>query len=98
MSKENTIELVFDKATTRLAYYPYGKEVYKNQVKPHLDFNDDITYIKFPDQIIRAASSFVQGFFEEIIDKAGYEAIGKSIVVVSKNDSLKKSIDENLLF
>ncbi|MBQ6718554.1 MAG: DUF4325 domain-containing protein [Clostridia bacterium] len=98
MNKTNHIKLVFDKATTRLAYYPYGKEVYEQQVKPNIDFSNDITYIEFPDQIVKAASSFVQGFFEDIISNIGYEAIEKKIVILSKNESLKSSIKTNLIF
>lgn len=99
MMKTNRIELSFtDKTVTRLAYYPYGKQIYEEQVKPHINFFDDITYIVFPNHIVKLASSFVQGFFEEIIEKVGYEAIGKKIIVESSNDSLKTSIFENLKY
>lgn len=96
MSKENYIYLEFDKTTTRLTYYPYGKEVYETQVKSKLDFSDEVTYIIFPDQIVKTGSSFVQGFFEDIVSKLGFEAIGEKIVIVSKNESLKESVRENL--
>ncbi len=96
MMKEKYINLLFDKTTTRLTYYPYGREVYETQVKPKIDFSDDITYIVFPDQIVKTGSSFVQGFFEDIVSKLGFDAIGKKIVIVSQNDSLKESVQENL--
>ena len=63
---ENKVELKFDKTVTRLAGNPYGRLVYEEQVKGKVDFGKTV-YITFPDEIIYIASSFVQGFFDEIV-------------------------------
>lgn len=96
MSKK--IKLSFDNTITRLAYYPYGKDIYEKQVKPYIDFSAEKTYIVFPDHIVKLASSFVQGFFEEIVSKLGYDAIGDKIIIESPNETLKDSIFENLKY
>ncbi len=92
------IKLEFKKSTTRLAYYPFGKETYEKQVKPYIDFNGEKIQIEFPNQIVKVASSFVQGFFEEMVSTIGYEEIFKRVEIISENESLKKSIYDNLLF
>lgn len=96
MKKENSIELSFDKATTRLTFYPYGKEVYETQVKPKIKYTDEITNLVFPNQIVKASSSFVQGFFNEVIKNVGYDAIGRTIFIKSPNESLLESIKRGL--
>ena len=73
----NRIELKFEKANTRLAGNDYGREIYIAQVKDKVNY-DDIIYIVFPDQIVNIASSFVQGFFEEIVKKVGKLGEGKA--------------------
>mgnify|MGYP003306632411 CR=1 FL=1 len=94
---EKKINLVFDKTTTRLAGYNYGIEVYKNQVEPLIDMSSDIIYITFPKEIVKIASSFVQGFFNVIIKKRGYDSIGKSVIVESDNDGLAIGVYNDLI-
>ncbi len=99
MSKTQRIKLSFsDKTVTRLAYYPYGKQIYEEQIKPYINFSDEVTCIIFPNHIVKLASSFVQGFFEDIIEHLGYDAIGTKIIIESANESLKKSVFENLKY
>lgn len=92
----NRIELKFEKANTRLAGNDYGREIYIAQVKDKVNY-DDIIYIVFPDQIVNIASSFVQGFFEEIVKKVGKLGIGTRVVVIAKNVDVEKVIISNLV-
>lgn len=91
---DNKVTLVFDKTITRLAGYPYGEQVYAEQVEGKLDFSKK-AYIEFPDTIVKSASSFVQGFFYNIIALVGISGIGSRVVLVC-SDSLRESIMDNL--
>lgn len=97
MSKEEKyINLSFDKTVSRLAGFAYGQEIFQKQVKEQIDYQG-ITHIVFPDSIIKIASSFVQGFFDEIIAKVGMDAIGRTIIISTQNPDLKESILNNLI-
>ena len=48
-------------------------------------------------QIIRIASSFVQGFFEKIIENVGVSGIGKVILIEPSDSKLYDSIIDNLI-
>ena len=91
----STINLTFPKTICRLAHNPYGRKIYKEQVEEHIDFSGQNTIV-FPPEIIRASSSFVQGFFTDIIEHIGYEHIREHISIESNNSSLINSIWDNL--
>lgn len=93
----NTIELEFNKADTRIAGNPYGKEVFRTQVQNKIDYQTK-NCIVFPDQIEKIASSFVQGFFSEVIKKVGYARFGEVITVKASSIELEKQIIEDLYF
>lgn len=90
------IELDFPKALTRPTGNPYGREIFNNQVANLINY-DEMNIIVFPEHIIRASSSFVQGFFSDIIKHIGYEGLKDHIIIDSKKDTLKESIWKNLL-
>lgn len=90
-----TINLIFPKSETGLAGFPYGESVYQNQVKGKISYDGDITIV-FPDQIQKVASSFVQGFFAEIVNAIGYKGIEKKVKIESKSDKLTASIRKNI--
>ncbi len=92
---ENRIELIFEKADTRLAGNPYGKSEYEKQVKSKIDFNRK-NVIVFPKQIERVASSFVQGFFAEIIEKVGYAGFDELIKIEAADNELAENIRNDL--
>lgn len=94
---ENKIELVFDKATTRLAGNPYGRTVYKEQIAEKMDY-DKMNIISFPDNIEKVASSFTQGLFSEIIEKIGYSGFKDTVTIKAKTDALEKMIYEDLFY
>lgn len=93
---KNRFELDLDDSITRLAGFEYGKTVYEEQVKGEIDFDAPIVII-FPDNIKKIASSFVQGFFGELMEKIGVSGIKSQVEVESINPQLKNSIVENLL-
>lgn len=95
-NNESIIELTFDSTITRLAGFPYGEKVYEEQVAPRIDYSSPIV-IAFPSQIVRVASSFVQGFFKEIIRNVGLEGIGKVVKLKTENEQLYSSIMNNLI-
>ena len=91
----NHIKLVFNKTVTRLAGNEYGRLVYNEQVKDKIDYSKTVT-IEFPEQIVSIASSFVQGFFAEIIMNVGILGIGKQIIVLAPSIDVENKIIKNL--
>lgn len=87
--------LTFDKYITSLAYNPYGREVYKEQVKDKIDFND-ITRIILPEQIEDVASSFIQGFAKEIIDSIGIHGYMEKIYICARNEEIEKKFKDEI--
>lgn len=94
---ENKIELVFDKATTRLAGNPYGRAVYNEQIAGKIDY-EKMNVIYFPDNIEKVASSFTQGLFAEIIENVGYSGVNDTVIIKAKNEELEKTIYEDLFY
>lgn len=93
--QRNTIVLQFDKAATRVAGFPYGKSIFEKQVKGKINYSE-YTEIVFPDSIKRVASSFVQGFFEEIVQNIGYGGVEKLISIKTCSGELSESIKRNI--
>lgn len=91
----NRVELIFNKAETRLAGFPYGREVYEKQVKNYINVGEEIEIV-FPNQIEKVASSFVQGFFSELVSKIGYLGIEKHVKIIASSEKLSKMIKENI--
>ncbi len=90
-----TINLKFPKSETSLAGFPYGEEVYKEQAQNIISFDDKIMII-FPEQIEKVASSFVQGFFANIVLAIGYKGIEKNVIIKTRNENLTLSIRKNI--
>ena len=92
----NRIEIKVDKAITGLAGYDYGKKVFIEQAADKIDFNNKIIIV-FPENIQRMASSFIQGFFEEIVKNIGISGIEANVEIQSGNEKLKNIILDNLI-
>lgn len=90
------IELKFDKTATGLAGNPFGRKVYEEQVKSKYKDYSEKLMIKFPDNIDKVASSFVQGFFSDLVEEIGYEGIEKNIIIEASNPELSKAIKDRL--
>ena len=52
--------------------------------------------IVFPKQIEKVASSFVQGFFSELVSKIGYIGIDQKVTIVSSSSRLSDTIRKNI--
>ena len=84
------IKLKFENTTTRLAGNPYGKEIYDSQVKgKYEDFSEPLIIV-FPDNITKVASSFVQGFFSDLVEKIGFSSVEDRVDILSENPNITK--------
>lgn len=92
----NDFELEFDKMITKLAGNPLGKQVFQQQLMGKVDYESMIT-IRFPDRIDTIASSFIQGFFEEIVKNIGIRGIEDKVTIISSIPDIKNLIIQNLL-
>ncbi len=97
MMNNNYFKLEFNKTITRLAGYDYGESVFKDQISKKINYDNTPIKIEFPNNIVRSASSFTQGFFKEIISKFGYDFIGNQVEIITENPSLIDSIKNNLI-
>lgn len=90
------IKLNFPNTSSGLAGFEYGKREYEKQVaKEYNNFEEELVLI-FPNHIKRVASSFVQGFFSELVKDIGYKSIDQQVHIQTENDSLAKQIFERI--
>lgn len=89
----NKVNLNFDKKLTNLAGYDFGVKIYEEQVNNKLNLNEKFEIV-FPDEIRMIASSFVQGFFADIVKQIGLKATEENLVV--SNEKLRNSIIKKL--
>ncbi len=94
MNNHFTVEL--DKTITKLAGYDLGVSVFENQIKNKVDYMNIIT-IEFPPRINSIASSFIQGFFKDIVEEIGISGIENNVTIVSSITECKEMIVDNLL-
>ncbi|WP_341323504.1 hypothetical protein NSQ62_08505 [Solibacillus sp. FSL H8-0523] len=92
----NNFELDLDKTITKLAGNQLGRYIFQEQLKEEIDYKKEIT-ITFPDRIDTIASSFIQGFFEEIVQNIGISGVESMVIINSSIPNIKKLILENLL-
>lgn len=93
----NKITLSFeDQTLPSLAGYDYGKKIYHEQVEPVIDFNADKIVIKFPDYKKRIASSFVEGFFSEMIKVIGLDGINTKVEIQSPHRNITDIVQKCL--
>ncbi len=92
----NNFELILDKTVTKLAGNQLGRYIFQEQLKEEINYDSEIT-ITFPERIDTIASSFIQGFFEEIIQNIGISGVERMVTINSSIPDIKKIILENLL-
>ncbi len=92
----NTVNLVFNNTITKLAGFPYGENIFETQVKGKIDLQQPCKII-FPNNIEGIASSFVQGFFAEIINSIGFQGIEDKIKIETSSKELTNDIWNKLL-
>ncbi|MGX7202407.1 hypothetical protein BCR22_07455 [Enterococcus plantarum] len=90
------VKLKFDNTISGLAGFPYGQKIYEDQVKGVYTNHSEKIEIEFPNNIQKVASSFVQGFFSELVLEVGYEGIEKNVEIKSSSDELSKAIKKRL--
>lgn len=92
---ENKFILEFAKDLTKLAGNRFGKSTYEGQVKNDVDLSLPIVIV-FPERINRVASSFIQGFFEEVIQQVGINGIEENITFETSIPNFKQFVLDNL--
>lgn len=92
---DQIVKLEFAKDLAKLAGNRFGRTTYETQVKGKINFDSKIIFV-FPAGIDRIASSFVQGFFDEIMMQLGLSGIKEKIFFESSIEGLKEFILENL--
>lgn len=93
--KEILINLDFPQALTRLTDNTYGRQIFNEQVANKIDYTQ-MNIIHFPDRIIRITSSFVQGFFTEIMNNVSYDKLQEHIKIDTVNEEIEKSVWDKL--
>ena len=89
------IKLNIRRDITKLAGNNYGKVIYQTQVRDNINLDEEVVFI-IPEQIDRAASSFVQGFFDDIIKRNGIEGIKTRITFQTSIPNFKQFVIDNL--
>lgn len=92
---KNKVTLNIDKDIVSLAGYDFGKSIYCSQVKENININENFS-IEIPSNVKFVASSFVQGFFSDIINEIGLLAAEERIHIISENTQLSKSFMNKL--
>ena len=92
---DNTVMLEFDKMRTGLAFNPFGKATFVDQIKGKVNENESITLV-FPNRIERIAPSFTQGLFSEWIDRHGVNWVRKNVDVVVRDNELREYVYNSL--
>jgi len=93
---DNKIKLNLSADIIGLAGYEYGKQIYETQVRNNIDINKEF-YIEIPSNIQFAASSFVQGFFSNIIEEIGLYLTEKRAKIISDNPNIKNKFLNKLI-
>lgn len=79
----NEFTLTFpDKTLTKLTGNKYGRSIFCSQIKESISYTEKIIFI-FPDYIDNIGSSFIQGFFDEIVKNIGISGVEKLVEIKS---------------
>lgn len=93
MSK--TIVLHFDNTLVALAGNPFGQKTFNEQVLMHVN-EYDVLFVEFPPQIIKIASSFVQGFMNYWMDKYGMQEVLEKVKIKTGSEKLTQNFYDNM--
>lgn len=92
---KNKVTLNIDKDIVCLSGYHFGKSIYCSQVKGNIDISKNCN-IEIPTNVKLITSSFVQGFFSDIIDEIGLLTTEERIHIIHENTLLSKSVMNKL--
>ena len=88
------ISIEIDNTLSGIAGFQLGKSIYEKQIRPAIknyDYKNGIEIV-FAERIKRITSSFVQGFFSELMGKIGYYGIKDNVKVKTYSCELTESV------
>ena len=85
------IKLIFPATTTCLTGNKFGRKIFTEQIKPKLDFCDDIN-VKLPATIDDVSTSFIQGFYTFLSNAYGKEEALSIMKFSSENQETEEKI------
>lgn len=93
----NEFKLTFsDKTLSNLTGNKYGRSTFNSQVKNSISYDKPIVIV-FPDYIDNIGSSFIQGFFDEIVGQIGLSGIENMVEIRSNTiENIKSYILKKL--
>ena len=91
---QQRIVLRIPKDLTKLAGNKFGGKVYE-EIKNEIDINNELVFV-LPDSIDRVASSFVQGFFDDLYKKLGYKGVAEKVEFETTIENFKDFVLKNL--
>lgn len=91
------INLTFPKNINRLTGNPFGQKIFNQQAKSKITYSEKVEIV-FPDQIIMISSSFIRGFFSEMIATVGLVEVEKMVTVIAAGIDVNKIVWNNLRF
>lgn len=92
-----TINLQFNNSLVALSGRDYGIKTFESQVKGELvKHQDEKITVVFPTYIRKVASSFVQGFFDELLKTKGIDSIRENILIETSKPNLTAYIWDNI--
>lgn len=91
----NSMRVEVDPRISILAGYEYGREIWNTQCSlDDVNINENY-YLVLPAQIEGMASNFVNGFFQEIIEKIGAEKAAERLCI--NNKELEEDVKASIL-
>lgn len=96
MNNKNVFELELEKSLTKLSGFDLGKDIFDKQVKENIDYSDKSIEIIIPERVDLIGSSFIQGFFEDMVNKIGISGIEEKVIIKSSISDIKDIIIDNL--
>ena len=90
------IKLNFKTSISGIAGYKYGEQIYNEQVKQWINWDENITII-FPSNILLVAISFVQGFFNDMVQHWGLDGTMNHVIIKAATSEVESTIKKNLL-
>lgn len=97
MNNINSIEIKLDTTYEVLAGYLHGVEVFKSQVEPKINWNDE-NWIIFPSYLEHISSSFVRGFCSEVFKKVGVRSVYSVLKFKCDNPAIEKQLKNAIEF
>lgn len=92
---EQKITLEFSKDIIKLAGNEFGNETYKEQAMGKANFELPVTIV-FHERIVKVATSFIQGFFEDIVKQIGITGVARNIEFETSIPNFKQFVLNNL--